>query len=110
MGSLSMSKKEWLNEQIMCDEWGRPPSLADVPLTVMARKDALKKQGKDIEEEWFMFILKGCTEALGSLEGELDDAFYSIPEYDCNSDARSSVDSARNTLYHIKDTLEKLVK
>ena len=40
-----MSKKEWLEEQIMCDEWGRPPSLADVPLTIMTRKDALIKQG-----------------------------------------------------------------
>ena len=105
-----MKKTEWLNQKITVDEWGRPPSLADVPLTLMTRKEALKKQGKDIEEEWFMFILEGCTEALGSLEGELDDAYYSIPEYDCNSDARSSVDSARNTLYTIKDTLEKLVK
>ena len=24
----------------MCDEWGRPPSLSDVPLTIMTRKDA----------------------------------------------------------------------
>ena len=31
----------------MCDEWGRPPSLADVPLTIMKRKDALIKQGGD---------------------------------------------------------------
>ena len=42
-----MSKKEWLEQQIMCDEWGRPPSLADVPLTIMKRKDALIKQGGD---------------------------------------------------------------
>ena len=42
-----MTKKEWLEEKIMCDEWGRPPSLADVPLTVMKRKDALIKQGGD---------------------------------------------------------------
>ena len=40
-----MTKKEWLEEQIMVDEWGRPPSLADVPLTIMKRKDALLKQG-----------------------------------------------------------------
>ena len=40
-----MTKKEWLQEKIMCDEWGRPPSLADVPLTIMTRKDALIKQG-----------------------------------------------------------------
>ena len=42
-----MTKKEWLEQQIMCDEWGRPPSLADVPLTIMTRKDALIKQGGD---------------------------------------------------------------
>ena len=42
-----MSKKEWLEQQIMCDEWGSPPSLADVPLTIMTRKDALIKQGNN---------------------------------------------------------------
>ena len=42
-----MTKKEWLEEQIMCDEWERPPSLADVPLTIMTRKEALLKQGGD---------------------------------------------------------------
>ena len=49
------SKKEWLEEQIMCDEWGRPPSLADVPLTIMTREEALIKQGgskTEINELW----------------------------------------------------------
>ena len=40
-----MSKKEWLEQKIMCDEWFRQPSLADVPLTIMTRKEALIKQG-----------------------------------------------------------------
>ena len=40
-----MSKKEWLEQKVMCDEWGRPPSLAGVPLTIMTRKEALIKQG-----------------------------------------------------------------
>ena len=56
MGMLS--KKEWLEEKIMCDEWGRPPSLADVPLTIMTRKEALLKQGgdtKSINELWEEF-------------------------------------------------------
>ena len=44
-----MSKKEWLEQKVMCDEWGRPPSLADVPLTIMTRKEALLKQGGDIK-------------------------------------------------------------
>ena len=42
----------------MCDEWGRPPSLADVPLTIMSRKEALLKQGgdtKSINELWEEF-------------------------------------------------------
>ena len=42
-----MKKSEWLEERIMVDEWGRPPSLADVPLTIMTRKQALLKQGGD---------------------------------------------------------------
>ena len=42
-----MTKKEWLEEMVMCDEWGRPPSIADVPLTMMKRKNALIKQGGD---------------------------------------------------------------
>jgi hypothetical protein len=44
---MSLTKKEWLEQKVMCDEWGRPPSLADVPLTVMTRKDAFKKQNKN---------------------------------------------------------------
>ena len=42
-----MKKSKWLKQEIMCDEWGRPPSLADVPLTIMTRKEALIKQGGD---------------------------------------------------------------
>ena len=42
-----MKKSEWLSERIMVDEWGSPPSLADVPLTIMTRKDALIKQGNN---------------------------------------------------------------
>ena len=42
-----MSKREWLEQKVMCDEWGRPPSLADVPLTIMTRKEAFIKRGVD---------------------------------------------------------------
>ena len=42
-----MKKSKWLSEQVVCDEWGRPPSLADVPLTIMTREQALLKQGGD---------------------------------------------------------------
>ena len=53
-----MKKSEWLEQKVMCDEWGRPPSLADVPLTIMTRKEALLKQGgdtKSINELWEEF-------------------------------------------------------
>tara|TARA_Y100000034_G_scaffold96491_1_gene117508 strand:+ start:1423 stop:1626 length:204 start_codon:yes stop_codon:yes gene_type:complete len=32
-----MTREEWLKELVTVDEWGRPPSLADVPLTLMPR-------------------------------------------------------------------------
>ena len=37
-----MTKEQWLNQTIMCDEWGRPPSLADVPMTYMSREKAFE--------------------------------------------------------------------
>ena len=61
---MKLTKKQWLEQQIMCDEWGRPPSLADVPLTIMTRKEALLKQGgdtKSINELWEEF--KNAEEA-----------------------------------------------
>ena len=50
-----MTKKEWLNKKVTVDEYGRPPSLADVPLTIMTVKQAYEKQGatkKQIDELW----------------------------------------------------------
>ena len=55
---MKLTKKKWLEQNVMCDEWGRPPSLADVPLTIMTRKEALLKQGgdtKSINELWEKF-------------------------------------------------------
>ena len=55
---MKLTKKKWLEQRVMCDEWGRPPSLADVPLTIMTRKEALLKQGgdtKSINELWEKF-------------------------------------------------------
>ena len=39
------SKKEWLKQKVMCDLYGRPLNLSDVPMTIMTRKEALIKQG-----------------------------------------------------------------
>ena len=42
-----MTKKKWLEQKVMCDIYGRPLNLSDVPMTVMTRKQALLKQGGD---------------------------------------------------------------
>ena len=52
-------------------------------------------------------MLDKILEKLIEIEGALDDAYYSIPEYDCNSDGRSYVDGARDELYNLKDNIEK---
>ena len=43
------------------------------------------------------------------IECELDDAYYSLPEYNANSDSQSYIDAARCTLYHLKDEIEKSI-
>ena len=46
---------------------------------------------------------------LMEMEGELDDAYYSLPDYNANSDSQSYIDGARCTLYHLKDEIEKSI-
>ena len=53
--TMPITKKQWLDQTIMFDEWGRPPSLADVPLTYGPRKKAFKLKGystKEINTIW----------------------------------------------------------
>lgn len=45
-----MKKIEWLNQEVMFDEWGRPPSLADVPLHIGTRREMLERRGLNIVE------------------------------------------------------------
>ena len=52
--------------------------------------------------------LKEMLKSLESVEGSLDDAFYSLPEYNTNTDSRSYLDSARNELYTLKEELEEV--
>jgi len=40
-----MTKKEWLQKKVLVDEWGRTPSLADVPLMPMTIEQSYKKKG-----------------------------------------------------------------
>ena len=53
--------------------------------------------------------LKKIVNILEMIEGSLDDAFYSLPEYNANTDSRSYIDSARNELYCLKEELEKVI-
>ena len=43
-------KPTWLQQKIMVDEWGRPPSLADVPMTMMTRERAFEKRNLTIDK------------------------------------------------------------
>ena len=52
--------------------------------------------------------LKEMLKSLESMEGSLDDAFYSLPEYNANTDSRSYLDSARNELYTLKEEFEEV--
>ena len=51
---------------------------------------------------------KEIINRLEMIEGSLDDAFYSLPEYNANTDSRSYIDSARNELYCLKEELEEV--
>ena len=52
--------------------------------------------------------LKEIINKLEEIEGSLDDAFYSLTEYNANSDSLSYIDSARSELYVLKESIEKL--
>ena len=53
--------------------------------------------------------LKEILNKLEEIEGSLDDAFYSLPEYNANSDSRSYIDSARNELYVLKEEVVEVL-
>jgi hypothetical protein len=52
-------------------------------------------------------VYKEILKKLELIESQLDDAYYSIPEYQSTSDALSYVDSARSELYSLRDDIEK---
>ena len=41
------------------------------------------------------------------IEGQLDDAYYSLPDYNANVDSQSYIDGARSDLYNLKDEIER---
>ena len=53
---------------------------------------------------------KEIISKLEEIEGSLDDAFYSLPEYNSNVDSRDYIDSARSELYSLKEDIEKKLK
>ena len=62
-----MTKKEWLQERVFVDEFGRPYNLSDVPMTYMTRAIVLKKRGYDkkeidalYREDQETIIIDGC--------------------------------------------------
>ena len=48
-------------------------------------------------------------ERLELIEGELDDATNTLPDWNGNSDSRGYVDGAKCELYHLKDEIEKMI-
>ena len=62
-----MKKNKWLSEMLFVDEFGRPSSLSDVPMTYMTRATVLKKRGygkKEIDalynKDQTTIIMDGC--------------------------------------------------
>ena len=53
--------------------------------------------------------LKEILTELEVIEGQLDDAFYQLPEYNANEDTKSYLDGSRSDLYVLKDSLERAV-
>ena len=45
-----MVKREWLQEKVFVDLYGRPYNLSDVPMTYMTRAEVFKKRGYDKKE------------------------------------------------------------
>jgi hypothetical protein len=48
-------------------------------------------------------------EHLCEIEGQLDDAYYSLPDYNANMDSQSYIDGARSDLYNLKDEIERKI-
>ena len=51
--------------------------------------------------------IKEIVSKLESIEGSLDDAFYTLPEYNANSETRDYIDSARTEVDYLKYVIEK---
>ncbi len=52
---------------------------------------------------------KQILDKLIEIEGQLDDAINTLPEYNSNVDSQGYIDGARCDLYHLKDEIEKSI-
>ena len=46
---------------------------------------------------------------LVEIQGQLEDAYYSLPEYNANSDGKSSLDGARCDVSYLLDEVERTI-
>jgi hypothetical protein len=46
---------------------------------------------------------------LVEIQGQLDDSYYSLPEYNANSDGLASLDGARCDVSHLMDEVERTI-
>jgi len=53
--------------------------------------------------------LKEILSRLELIEGELDDATNTLPDWNGNTDCRGYVDGAKCELYHLKDSIERMI-
>ena len=52
---------------------------------------------------------KEILDKLIEIEGQLDDAMKTLPEYNANVDSQGYIDGARCDLYYLKDEIERAV-
>ena len=52
---------------------------------------------------------KEILNKLTEIEGQLDDAMNTLPEYNANVDSQGYIDAARCDLYYLKDEIEKAI-
>ena len=54
-------------------------------------------------------MLKETLDKLVEIEGQLDDAYNSLPEYNSNTDSQGYIDGARCDVYNLKDDIERAI-
>ena len=52
---------------------------------------------------------KKLYETLVEIQGQLEDSYYQLPEYNANSDGKSSLDGARCDLSYLMDEVERAI-